>query len=230
MRSSIWREQSWECENPRRGLRLGDWPLAAGQEPPLGAHMLTPRRGYTHHGIYVGNGSVVHYGGFSHGWRRGPVEEVPLSRFSLGRSVWIRTGESGWRDRPDVVTRARSRLGEDCYHLLKNNCEHLCEWCVRCNHRSHQVDEFLDRIRLVSARFRRTLSQIAMRATVPARRRQELPMPPSTDRCRAARDANVTVGAWIATEHTSYPSTSRSVTWLAGRISTRQRFIRFGRS
>lgn len=230
MRCSIWREQSLECERSCRGLRLGDWPLVAGQDPPLGAHMLTPRRGYTHHGIYVGNGSVVHYGGFSHGWRRGPVEEVPLSRFSLGRPVWIRTGESGWRDRPDVVTRARSRLGEDCYHVLKNNCEHFCEWCVRCNHRSHQVEEFLDRIRLVSARLWRTLSQVGLEAPVPARLTQVLPMPPSADRPRAVRVASVTGDIWIATEHTSYPPTSRSVTWLAGRVSTRQRFIRFGRS
>ena len=167
MRCSIWREQSLACERPRRGLRLGDQALAAGQEPPLGAHMLTLRRGYTHHGIYVGQGSVVHYGGFSRGWRRGPVEEVPLSRFSLGRPVWIRTGELGWRDRPDVVTRARSRLGEDCYHVLTNNCEHFCEWCVRCNHRSHQVEELLDRFRRASGPLRRTLSRIVLQARVP---------------------------------------------------------------
>ena len=30
---------------------------------PLGAHLVTPRRGYTHHGIYVGNGIVIHYAG-----------------------------------------------------------------------------------------------------------------------------------------------------------------------
>jgi hypothetical protein len=28
--------------------------LVAEQEPPLGSHMVTPRRGYLHHGIYVG--------------------------------------------------------------------------------------------------------------------------------------------------------------------------------
>ncbi|WP_316867889.1 styrene monooxygenase/indole monooxygenase family protein [Ralstonia mannitolilytica] len=29
----------------------------------LGAHLITPRLGYWHHGIYVGNGKVVHYAG-----------------------------------------------------------------------------------------------------------------------------------------------------------------------
>lgn len=30
-------------------------------EPPVGAHLVTPRRGYTHHGNYAGDGSVLHY-------------------------------------------------------------------------------------------------------------------------------------------------------------------------
>jgi hypothetical protein len=33
------------------------------------------------------------------------------------------------------------RLGEDRYSVLTNNCEHFCEWCVRGEHRSYQVDE-----------------------------------------------------------------------------------------
>jgi hypothetical protein len=41
-----------------------------------------PRRWYTHHGIYVGGGRIVQYGGLSWGLRRGPVEEVPQSQFS----------------------------------------------------------------------------------------------------------------------------------------------------
>jgi len=85
----------------------------------------------------------VQYGGLSRGLRRGPVEEVALLRFSRGRPVWIRTGELGWMSRPDVARRARSRLGENRYHILTNNCEHFCEWCVRGEHRSYQVDSFL---------------------------------------------------------------------------------------
>ena len=29
-----------------------------------------------------------------------------------------------------IVRRARSRLGEQRYHLLENNCEHFCNWCI----------------------------------------------------------------------------------------------------
>jgi hypothetical protein len=107
--------------------------------------MVTPRRGYTHHGIYVGRNRVVQYGGLSHGLRRGPVEEVSLSEFAQGRSMWVRMGESSWFDRNEVVRRARLRLGENRYHVLTNNCEHFCEWCVRGEHRSYQVDELIAR-------------------------------------------------------------------------------------
>ena len=38
----------------RRGLLPSDEALATGAEPPSGAHIVTPRRTYTHHGVYVG--------------------------------------------------------------------------------------------------------------------------------------------------------------------------------
>ena len=43
-------------------------------EPRLGAHLATSRLWYTHHGIYIGSGKVVHYSGLSRYWRSGPVE------------------------------------------------------------------------------------------------------------------------------------------------------------
>ena len=114
-------------------------------EPPLGAHMVTPRRGYTHHGIYVGGGRVVQYRGLSRGLGRGPVEEVSLSQFAQGRPIWLRVEELRWSNGDEVVRRARSRLGENRYNLLTNNCEHFCQWCVRGEHRSYQVDELIFR-------------------------------------------------------------------------------------
>jgi hypothetical protein len=63
-------------------LQSTDSLLADSREPPLGAYLVTPRRGYLHHGIYVGGSRVVHYCGLAHGLRGGPVEEVPLARFA----------------------------------------------------------------------------------------------------------------------------------------------------
>ena len=50
-----------------------------GEMPPLGAHLITPWLGYTHHGIYVGDGKVVHYGALMYDLIRKPVEEVSLA-------------------------------------------------------------------------------------------------------------------------------------------------------
>jgi hypothetical protein len=122
-----------------------DYALDPDHEPPIGAHMLTRRWGYTHHGIYVGQGRAVQYGGLSFGLRRGPVEEVALSEFSLGRAIWIRSPGAASLDREEVVRRARSRLGENRYHVLKNHCEHFCEWCASGEHRSYQVDRLIAR-------------------------------------------------------------------------------------
>jgi hypothetical protein len=112
-------------------------------DAPMGSHIITPRRGYLHHGIYVGDGRVVHYAGLCHGFHRGPVEEVALSRFARGRPVWIQSDGVPNFDAQETVRRARSRLGEDCYRLLTNNCEHFCEWCLRGTPRSRQIEALL---------------------------------------------------------------------------------------
>jgi cell wall-associated NlpC family hydrolase len=112
-------------------------------DAPVGSHIVTPRRGYLHHGIYVGNGKVIHYAGFCHGIHRGPVEEVALAHFACGRPVWIRPDVRPNFDPQETVRRARSRLGEDCYRLLTNNCEHFCEWCLYGTPRSRQLEALL---------------------------------------------------------------------------------------
>lgn len=120
--------------------------LAPGEEPPLAAHLVTPRTGYIHHGVYVGNGRVIHYAGFTHGVRRGPVEEVPLEGFARGRPVAVRVDRRVPFDSQEVVERCRSRLGENRYRVLTNNCEHFCEWCLRASSRSYQVERLLRRV------------------------------------------------------------------------------------
>jgi hypothetical protein len=106
------------------------WPSELDREPPLGAHLTTSRRGYTHHGMYVGHDRVVHYSGLSGFWQGGPVEEVSLSRFAVGRPVQIVDHDRSPYSPEEIVRRARSRIGENDYRLLTNNCEHFCNWCL----------------------------------------------------------------------------------------------------
>jgi hypothetical protein len=123
-------------------LRWNDRRLTAGEEPALGSHLVTPRLGFTHHGIYVGCGRVVHYGALVHGLHNGPVEDVALARFAHGHTLWVRPRTARFSCE-EVIRRARSRIGENSYHLLSNNCEHFCEWCLRGEHRSEQVERAL---------------------------------------------------------------------------------------
>lgn len=116
-----------------------DSVLDSAEEPPLASHLVTPRAFYSHHGIYVGEGRVVHYRGRACGWRTGPVEEVSLAHFARGRSIRVRHDAPRF-DRGEVVARARSRLGELSYRLLTNNCEHFCAWALQGESRSTQVE------------------------------------------------------------------------------------------
>ncbi len=109
------------------------------EEPPLGAHLVSLRAGYSHHGIYVGGGRVVHYAGLCVSLHRGPIEEVTLERFAAGYEVAIVAHPCAAFAGREAVARARSRLGEDRYRLLSNNCEHFCTWCVDGKGRSEQV-------------------------------------------------------------------------------------------
>lgn len=105
----------------------------------LGAHLVTPRMGYFHHGIYVGDGCVVHYSGLADGIATGPVEKVKLAVFTNGKGYSIKKHEQRRFNSFEVVERARSRIGEELYCLFSNNCEHFCEWCINNDHDSMQV-------------------------------------------------------------------------------------------
>jgi hypothetical protein len=76
--------------------------------------------------------------------------------------VWVKSHARSKFEYPDVIQRARSRVGEDCYRLLTNNCEHFCEWCLRGEHRSYQVEALLARLRVLFA----TVRLVAQSASV----------------------------------------------------------------
>ncbi|MEF3062829.1 lecithin retinol acyltransferase family protein [Ralstonia solanacearum] len=109
----------------------------------LGAHLVTQRRGYVHHGIYVGEGKVIHYAGFSRCMHPGPVELISVAGFASGFAVYVRRYRCTTYAGDEVAHRAGSRLGENDYRLLSNNCEHFCSWCLFGECRSEQVDACL---------------------------------------------------------------------------------------
>lgn len=104
-----------------------------------GDHLWVKRRGYTHHGIDAGDGTVLHYAGYP--WQRNvtaKVERTTWDKFAKGAPVNV-CEVSGDVNRDAVVQRAESRLGEQKYNLITNNCEHFARWCVEGEERSTQV-------------------------------------------------------------------------------------------
>ena len=116
-------------------------------EPAIGAHLTTPRWGYVHHGIYAGDARVIHYAGFNRLFRSGQVEEVPLERFTRGRSMQVKSWAAPTFAGAAAVTRARARLGENRYDLWANNCEHFAQWCISGTSRSEQVETLTGKLR-----------------------------------------------------------------------------------
>ena len=105
-------------------------------------HLQVPRRHglFNHHGIDLGDGTVAHY------LEGREILRSPVSDFSQGEVVSVMDHADA---SPAGVTlrRAMSRLGEQNYNLLFNNCEHFATWCKTGRHRSEQVDSVIDRAR-----------------------------------------------------------------------------------
>ncbi len=94
---------------------------------------------YQHHGIDCGDNTVIHY--------RKPseiIERTSLGVFTRENKIYVRQYPVGFCFIPEVVVhRAESRLGENKYNLLFNNCEHFATWCKIGVSESKQIKEFI---------------------------------------------------------------------------------------
>ncbi len=103
-----------------------------------GDHLKVSRGLYTHHGIALGDGSVIHYSGEVARKRDATIRIDSLKAFRAGGVVEV--VRYGRHDATALVlVRARARLGEDGYQLFGNNCEHFARWCKTGESWSEQV-------------------------------------------------------------------------------------------
>lgn len=103
-------------------------------------HLQVPRQHglFKHHGIDLGDDTVAHY------LEGRQILRSPKEEFSRGLAMTIVEYPTGVCSSPGVtVRRALSRLGEQNYNLLFNNCEHFAHWCKTGRHRSNQVEDWL---------------------------------------------------------------------------------------
>nr|WP_324626422.1 lecithin retinol acyltransferase family protein [Acinetobacter sp. MD2(2019)] len=120
--------------------------LAQSSSFPLGAHLIVKHFGYTHHGIYAGRGRVIHYSGLAHFFKKKPIEMTSIRQFSHGKVIGIRHYENPKYKGRAIVKRMRSRMHENQYHLIINNCEHLCSWAITGVESSPQVLKMMNRL------------------------------------------------------------------------------------
>ncbi|ENV46075.1 hypothetical protein P255_01399 [Acinetobacter brisouii CIP 110357] len=112
----------------------------------VGTHLIVKHFGYTHHGIYAGRGRVIHYSGFAHLFKKKPIEMTSLAQFSHGKKILVRHYQQPKYKGRAVVRRMRSRMHENSYHLIINNCEHLCSWAITGLESSPQVIKMMNRL------------------------------------------------------------------------------------
>ncbi len=104
--------------------------MTRGFQP--GDHLAVSRGLYTHHGVYAGDGWVVHKD-------FGPVRLESLAAFGDGHKVRVCPPKDGDFPAATILARAVSRLGKDRYDLLADNCEHFVRWCRNGKADSPQV-------------------------------------------------------------------------------------------
>ena len=96
--------------------------LFPGPKPSKGDHIFVQRTLYSHHGIYENINRVYQYD-MDNG-----VEVVSLEDFADGDIVKIYV-EKAYYSSDKIIERAKSRVGEDEYNLLYNNCQNFATWC-----------------------------------------------------------------------------------------------------
>jgi|ERR1700733_428599 cell wall-associated NlpC family hydrolase len=110
--------------------------------PPVASHVKVRRGIYSHHGIYVGYGQVIHHSGWSTGiFKKGPIEKAKWKEFLNGSKPEL-VPYKKTLDKERILENAISRLGDRAYNVFADNCEHFATWCMTGIHDSNQVNAF----------------------------------------------------------------------------------------
>jgi len=125
---------------------------------------------YMHHGIDVGDGTVVHArpDDFRSPLAGGRVERTSRAEFAGGGTVLLTTEPSAVYPPDEVVARALDHVGREGYCPVVDNCEHFATWCATGKRSSRQVDIVLARISGAAARVAAVVSARRMLANAAA--------------------------------------------------------------
>lgn len=117
-----------------RSARLSEEDLLPGD------HIYVKRSGrfYKHHGIYMGDGKVIHVSGSVREKVSPEVRESDLSLFLKGKSP----KKMKYHTRlpaSETIRTAKKLLRDGSYSMVLNNCEHFAAYCATGKKKSMQV-------------------------------------------------------------------------------------------
>lgn len=107
-----------------------------------GDHIKVKRFGglYTHHGIDLGDGTVVHLDGEPLRRKHSKVKRSPMDEFLKGKQAKAVRHKEAVRPEEETVMEALGRMGEAGYDVFRNNCEHFAHACKTGVAKSRQVE------------------------------------------------------------------------------------------
>jgi len=120
---------------------------------------------YLHHGVDLGDGTIVHARphDFRNPYGGGRVVRTSLAEFAEGRGVRVRNEPPAAFAPDEIADRALAHVGRDGYDPVIDNCEHFATWCATGSRTSRQVDIVMGR---VAAGASRAVAAISARAAV----------------------------------------------------------------
>jgi hypothetical protein len=105
-----------------------------------GDHIYVSRKGlfYSHHGIYAGNGTVIHFRGTVKEKKDPVVIKTDIEGFLKGGKLKRRNYKKRLLH-AETLRIARDHVSKKGYSLAFNNCEHFATYCATGKKRSVQV-------------------------------------------------------------------------------------------
>ncbi len=106
-----------------------------------GDHIKVRRLGflYSHHGIDMGDGTVIHFSGEPLQRARARVIRSDFATFCDGAACEVVQYPGPVRSPDEVASVAESLLDQTSYCVLRNNCEHFASYCKTGVMKSRQV-------------------------------------------------------------------------------------------
>lgn len=107
---------------------------------PKADHIFVNKGAYTHHGIDIGYGKVVHFTGEPGSKSNACIAETSIEDFACGGEIQV-VEYAKCLPVNETIAVAKQRIGETGYNLVFNNCEHFARFCKTKQHESEQVKD-----------------------------------------------------------------------------------------